>query len=87
MLTFLVEVLKSGIMDATHYDPSRLVQARELRGESQQQIADALKVDRMTIYRAEQGKSISYELLAKMCAYYSMPVTSIIYPTPILATA
>ena len=74
-------------MNATHYDPDKLVQARELRGETQQQIADALNVDRQTIYRAEQGKSISYELLAKLCGYYSIPMVNILKPIDSLAAA
>lgn len=67
-------------MDATHYDPQKLVKARELLDKTQQEIATELNVDRQTIYRAEAGASVSYELLSKMCAFYRIPMTNIVYP-------
>jgi transcriptional regulator with XRE-family HTH domain len=69
-------------MDSTHYNPRKLVEARELQGKTQQQIADILNVDRQTIYRAEAGKSVSFELLAQLCRHYQMPVTGVIVPFP-----
>lgn len=74
-------------MDARHYNHSKLVEARELLGKTQQDIADELSVDRQTIYRAEAGKAVSYELLAQMCAFYRMPMTLVVIDFPELATA
>jgi DNA-binding XRE family transcriptional regulator len=69
-------------MDSRHYNPSKLVEARELIGKTQQDMANALSVDRQTIYRAEAGKAISYELLAQLCVFYRVPITSVILPFP-----
>jgi len=74
-------------MDSRHYYHSKLAEARELRGKSQQEIADELKVDRQTIYRAEAGKSVSYELLAALCGLYEIPMTNVIVARPELAPA
>lgn len=71
-------------MDSRHYNPQKLIDARVLQGKSQQQIAEEVKVDRQTIYRAEAGTSISFELLSKLCAHYQMPVTLVIFPFPVI---
>ena len=72
-------------MDSTFYDHNKLEEARTLLGKSQQEIADAIGVDRQTIYRAEAGKNASYRLLAKLCAYYRIPMTNIVHPFPAVA--
>ena len=69
-------------MDSKHYNPQKLIDARELRGKTQQEIASELNVDSQTIYRAEAGKNVSIDLLGKMCNYYGMPVTTVILPYP-----
>lgn len=69
-------------MDAKHYNPKIFTQKRADLNKSQQQIADALKVDRQTIYRVEAGKNASYEIIAAMCAYYSIPTTDVVYSFP-----
>lgn len=74
-------------MDARHYNHRKLVEARELRGKTQQHIADELNVDRQTIYRAEAGKSVSFELLSDLCVYYQLPMTTVILPFPEAAAA
>jgi DNA-binding XRE family transcriptional regulator len=73
-------------MDSRHYDPAKLIAAREGDGKSQEEIAKALNVNRQTIYRAEAGKNASFELLASYCAIYAIPVTDVINPFPELAT-
>jgi transcriptional regulator with XRE-family HTH domain len=70
-------------MDARHYDPRKLTEARELMGKSQQEIADEINVDRQTIYRVEAGKSASYDVLALLCVFYRVPITTIIRPFPL----
>lgn len=72
-------------MDLRHYDPAKLIAAREEEGKSQEEIAAALNVNRQTIYRAEAGKNASFELLAAYCALYGIPVTDVINPHPDLA--
>lgn len=69
-------------MDSRHYYNNKLTEARELLGKTQQEIADALNVDRQTIYRAETGKNASYELLTRLCAFYRIPMTIVVVPTP-----
>lgn len=73
-------------MDSRHYHFDKLGEARELLGKTQQDIADALKVDRQTIFRAEAGRSVSYDLLTRLCGYYRIPMTSIIVAFPEGAT-
>lgn len=74
-------------MDSRHYDPTKLIAAREQDGKSQEWIAKALRVNRQTIYRAEAGKNASFELLAAYCALYAIPMTDVIFPFPELASA
>jgi len=74
-------------MDARHYYHNKLAEARTLRGKTQQEIANEMQVDRQTIYRAEKGETVSYELLAKLCNYYSIPMTVVVIPTPDLCAA
>jgi transcriptional regulator with XRE-family HTH domain len=74
-------------MDARHYDPKVLVKARQDARKTQQDVAEDLKVDRQTIYRAEAGTNVSYELLAGMCKVYGLPMTDVILPYPELASA
>ncbi|MGE3953535.1 MAG: helix-turn-helix transcriptional regulator [Pyrinomonadaceae bacterium] len=69
-------------MDSRHYLHFKLIEARKLIGKSQQAIADEMGVDRQTIYRAEKGESVSYELLAQMCAYYRIPMNTVVIPFP-----
>ena len=69
-------------MDQTHYDHRKLEEARSLLGKSQQEIAEEIGVDRQTIYRAEAGKNASYDLLAKLCRYYRIPMTNLVHPFP-----
>lgn len=69
-------------MDSRHYNPTKLVAARELRNKTQQQIAQALNVDRQTVWRIESGKNISYELLAQACNLYGLAVTEVLIPYP-----
>ncbi len=86
MLTAFRVITYICIMDSRHYNHSKLIEARELLGKTQQDIADELNVDRQTIYRAEAGKSVSYELLAALCAYYRVPMNTVVIPFPDLAT-
>jgi transcriptional regulator with XRE-family HTH domain len=70
-------------MDNTFYDHEKLQSARTLLGKSQQEIAEEIGVDRQTIYRAEAGKNASYDLLAKLCRFYRIPMTNIVHPFPL----
>lgn len=70
-------------MDKRHFDPDRLKRLRQSRGETQEQVAIALNVNRQTIYRAEAGNGIPYELLCDLAAHYGVPVVSFLHPVPI----
>jgi transcriptional regulator with XRE-family HTH domain len=74
-------------MDSTFYDNKTLAQMRELRKQSQLAVANELGLTTMTIQRAEKGKQVSFRVIAMLCNYYGIPVTSVIYPHPELAAA
>lgn len=75
-------------MTSNHYDPEKLRQcrrdlsARLGRDVSQDEIARALDVHRQTIYRAENGEDVRYELLCDLAEHYDVPVTAWLYPRP-----
>lgn len=69
-------------MNGNHYDRHKLIEARVLLGKSPQDIARQLHVSRQTIYRAEAGTAISYELLADLCGFYRIPLTNIVHDFP-----
>lgn len=50
-------------MDSRHYNNEKLKQQREEKGFTQAYIAEQLNVHEMTITRADNGRSVSYELL------------------------
>jgi DNA-binding XRE family transcriptional regulator len=75
-------------MNTNHYDPEKL---KRLRAEkslrdgveiTQQMVADALNVQRQTIYRAENGLDISYERLCQLAGYYGVSVITLLHPMP-----
>jgi transcriptional regulator with XRE-family HTH domain len=74
-------------MDVRHYDPAKLAEARKVNNLTQQDVANALNVDRQTIYRAESGITASYEILAALCKLYKLPMTAVILPYPDIALA
>jgi len=53
-------------MNATHYDHKKLAKLREEKI-TQKELAEQLGVVEMTIYRAENGITASYELLLRIC--------------------
>ncbi len=73
-------------MDSKHYFPHKLTEARKLQGKTVRDVADQLQVERQTIYRAEAGQSVSYELLAALCSIYGIPMNTIVAPFPEAAT-
>jgi transcriptional regulator with XRE-family HTH domain len=64
-------------MNATHYDHRRLKQLREKKF-TQKELAEELGVVELTIARAENGKSTSYELLLDMCQKIGIDVREIL---------
>lgn len=70
-------------MDARHYNPDALKALRRVRGESQEELATKLNVNRQTIYRVETGQSASYELLCEIANHYGVNVVSVLYPKPL----
>lgn len=75
-------------MNATHYDPEKLKKlrveksARDGKDITQQIVADALEVQRQSIYRAENGLDISYEMLCSLADFYEADVISLLRSRP-----
>jgi transcriptional regulator with XRE-family HTH domain len=69
-------------MDARHYDPQKITKLRESVGMSQDALAQEVGVCRVTINRAEQGRSASYNLLVKIANALNVSVTEFLYPHP-----
>lgn len=67
-------------MDSTFYDHVRLKELRRNLRLTQNQVAVRLGVQRQTIYRAEQGHSISFNLLARLADLYRTPLGKILRP-------
>lgn len=53
-------------MNANHYDHEKLARIR-VKKYTQKELAEKLGVVEMTIYRAEKGINVSYELLLDIC--------------------
>lgn len=70
-------------MNARHYDPEKLKRIREEKSFTQEFVAKRLDVNRQTIYRAEKGLDVSYELLCDISEVYEIEVTSLLYPRPL----
>jgi len=69
-------------MNATHYDHAALERLRESKNLSRAEVANEIGVKRMTVYRAENGAFVSYDLLCALARLYGVPVTSFLYPVP-----
>jgi transcriptional regulator with XRE-family HTH domain len=67
-------------MDSAFYDHIRLKELRRSLRLTQLQVAIRLGVQRQTIYRAEQGHSISFNLLARLAELYATPLSKILRP-------
>jgi DNA-binding XRE family transcriptional regulator len=70
-------------MNLRHYNPEILKRLREEKGRTQETVASTLKMTRQTVYRAEKGLDVPNELLCDFADYYSIPVVSLLYPTPL----
>ncbi len=64
-------------MNALDYNPNLLKAARKKKL-TQEQLAKRLGVTEMTIYRAENGKSVSYQLLSKICSEIGLDVKKVL---------
>jgi transcriptional regulator with XRE-family HTH domain len=74
-------------MDSRHYNPNKLKQLRERIGLTQAQVAKMLNVNRQSVYRAESGRIVSYDLLCALCAFYKTEVTELLRPRPLTKRA
>jgi transcriptional regulator with XRE-family HTH domain len=79
-LTKSIDYLYIPRMDARHYNHAQLKSLRELKGLTQKQVAERLKVDRQTVYRVEAGGNVSYELLSDLCDLYGVDVRRLLHP-------
>ncbi len=71
------------VMDARHYNPTKLTELRKQTGLTQAQVAEKLKKQRQLVNKAEQGKpnaGVSYDFLCDLTSFYGLPVTEILYP-------
>lgn len=68
-------------MNAEHYNPELLATVRKQKI-TQKDLAEKLGVTEMTIYRAEKGESVSYELLSEICREIGIDIKNILVSTP-----
>lgn len=69
-------------MDARHYNPQILVNLRESKSLTQEDVASRLNVTRETVSRVETGRNASYDLLCYYAQLLEVPVTSFLYAKP-----
>jgi transcriptional regulator with XRE-family HTH domain len=74
-------------MNSTHYDPGKLKTEREKKRMSQPEVAEALRVHPGTVYRAEAGQNVSYELLCTLTDFYGIDVKDLLYSRQIAVAA
>lgn len=65
-------------MDSKHYDHKKLQAARRAAGWTQDSLAEALNVASNTIYRAEAGTGIGYDLLFEICQKCHVDIADIL---------
>jgi DNA-binding XRE family transcriptional regulator len=68
-------------MNSRRYDLEKLKSLRGQRGEPQETVAKALHVHDQTIYCAENGLDVPYELLCDLAKHYGIKVISLLHPT------
>jgi transcriptional regulator with XRE-family HTH domain len=68
-------------MNRRHYDPERLRKLREAEGLSIRGLAKQLRVNHMSVQRAENG-NVSIDTLCLLANYFNVPVTRFIYERP-----
>jgi len=74
-------------MNSTHYNPGKLKTWREQKGMSQPEVAEALKIHSGTVYRAEAGQNVSYELLCDLADFYGQDVIDLLYSRQVAVAA
>lgn len=65
-------------MTGNDYNNKKLVELRENKNLTQQNVADSLKVSRFTVLRAEKGESASWKLLQSFAAYYEVSISDLL---------
>lgn len=68
-------------MNSNDYNNRELERLREEKRLTQQAVAEAVSVDRNTIYRAEAGTSCSYKLLRRLADFYEVDIVSLVIST------
>ncbi len=63
---------KKYVMDSSFYDNDKLKELRQIHGLTQQEVADRIGIRRQTIWRAERGLSISFDLLNALASVYGI---------------
>jgi len=59
-------------MDSSFYDNDKLKELRQIHGLTQQEVADRIGIRRQTVWRAERGLSISFNLLNAFARVYGI---------------
>lgn len=68
-------------MNAEHYDHEKLARLRSEKL-TQKDLAEQLQIREMTVYRAEKGINVSYELLLRMCTILGVDIREILKVEP-----
>lgn len=67
-------------MNTEHYSPEILAAERKKKI-TQKELAERLGVTEMTIYRAESGQNVSYELLVDICHEIGIDIKKLLLST------
>lgn len=65
-------------MNLKDYDNEKLARLREDKALSVSAVAEKLGISRQTVYFAERGGDISFELLTQLASAYGVPVISLL---------
>lgn len=65
-------------MTGNDYNTKTLIDLREAKNLTQQNVADSLGISRFTVIRAEKGESASWKLLQSFAAYYGVEISDIL---------
>ena len=65
-------------MTGNDYNNKKLVDLREDKNLTQQNVADSLRVSRFTVLRAEKGESASWKLLQSFAVFYKVPISDLL---------
>ena len=65
-------------MTSQDYDHQKLARLREDKGLTVSAVAEKLEISRQTVYFAERGGVISFDLLKRFARLYGVPIVSLL---------